>query len=124
MRATARRIRSTGLVAALAVAVAGCASRPAAVRRPVDIPSRFSATGAAAVSTIVDDFERTRPDQAANVALEVTDSTHRMFEEHDLYRVAEGIKTNIRGGRTPGVPADGHRAHPTTTQLRPARLAR
>lgn len=39
----------------------------------------------------------TTPDQAARVALEVTDSTHRMFEEHDLYRVAEGIKTNVRG---------------------------
>jgi multidrug efflux pump subunit AcrB len=36
-------------------------------------------------------------DQAARVARAVTDSTARMFEEHDLYRVAEGIKTNVRG---------------------------
>ena len=39
----------------------------------------------------------TTPRQAAKVALEITDSTHRMFEEHDLFRVAEGIKTNVRG---------------------------
>ena len=39
----------------------------------------------------------TTPDQAARVAEEVTDSTHSMFEEHNLYRVAEGIKTNVRG---------------------------
>lgn len=37
------------------------------------------------------------PDQAARVANEVTESTHRMFEEHNLYRFAEGIKTNVRG---------------------------
>src|SRR5690606_6016014 len=36
-------------------------------------------------------------DQAAKVANEITESTHRMFEEHDLYKVAEGIKTNVRG---------------------------
>ncbi len=36
-------------------------------------------------------------DQAAKVANEVTASTQRMFEEHELYRVAEGIKTNVRG---------------------------
>jgi multidrug efflux pump subunit AcrB len=36
-------------------------------------------------------------DQAGRVAAEVTNSTHRMFEEHDLHRVAEGIKTNVRG---------------------------
>ena len=36
-------------------------------------------------------------DQAARIANEVTESTHRMFEEHDLFRVAEGIKTNVRG---------------------------
>lgn len=35
--------------------------------------------------------------QAAAVANEITNSTHRMFEEHDLFRVAEGIKTNVRG---------------------------
>jgi len=39
----------------------------------------------------------TTPDQAAEVAIEITESTRRMFEEHDLYRVAEGIKTNVRG---------------------------
>ncbi|SHG07550.1 Multidrug efflux pump subunit AcrB [Fodinibius roseus] len=39
----------------------------------------------------------TTPDQAAKVANEITNSTHRMFEEHDLYRVADGIKTNVRG---------------------------
>jgi multidrug efflux pump subunit AcrB len=36
-------------------------------------------------------------DQAAKVAEAVTQSTQRMFDEHDLYRVAEGIKTNVRG---------------------------
>jgi multidrug efflux pump subunit AcrB len=40
----------------------------------------------------------TTPDQAARVAAEVTASTQRMFEEHNLYEVAEGIKTNVRGG--------------------------
>ena len=40
----------------------------------------------------------TTRDQAARVAYEVTESTHRMFEAHNLYRVAEGIKTNVRGG--------------------------
>jgi len=39
----------------------------------------------------------TTPDQAARVAVEVTESTHRMFERHDLYKAAEGIKTNVRG---------------------------
>ena len=34
--------------------------------------------------------------QAAAVAKEVTSATQRMFEEHDLYRAAEGIKTNVR----------------------------
>lgn len=38
----------------------------------------------------------TTPDQAARVAAEVTESSMRMFEEHDLYRVAEGVKTNVR----------------------------
>lgn len=37
------------------------------------------------------------PEQAAEVAMEITHSTHRMFEEHDLHLVAEGIKTNVRG---------------------------
>ena len=35
--------------------------------------------------------------QAAKVAEDVTASTRRMFDEHDLYKVAEGIKTNVRG---------------------------
>ncbi|MBC2607868.1 efflux RND transporter permease subunit [Pelagicoccus albus] len=38
------------------------------------------------------------PDQAARVAREITESTQRMFEEHNLYEAAEGVKTNIRGG--------------------------
>lgn len=41
--------------------------------------------------------EGTTPDQAAKVANEITESTLRMFKEHDLYRVAEGVKTNVRG---------------------------
>jgi len=40
----------------------------------------------------------TTPDQAARVAGEVTAATRRMFDEHDLYEVAEGVKTNVRGG--------------------------
>ncbi|MGM0575706.1 MAG: efflux RND transporter permease subunit [Myxococcota bacterium] len=39
----------------------------------------------------------TTPAQAARVAEEITDATRRMFEEHDLDRVAEGVKTNVRG---------------------------
>jgi len=39
----------------------------------------------------------TTPAQAAGVAEEITNSTYRMFEEHDLFEVAEGIKTNVRG---------------------------
>ncbi|ASV29310.1 efflux RND transporter permease subunit [Maribacter cobaltidurans] len=39
----------------------------------------------------------TTPDQAAKVANEISDATQRMFEEHNLYEVAEGIKTNVRG---------------------------
>lgn len=35
--------------------------------------------------------------QAAIVANNITDATHRMFEENNLYEVAEGIKTNVRG---------------------------
>lgn len=41
----------------------------------------------------------TTPDQATRVADEITASTSRMFEEHELWRVAEGIKTNVRGER-------------------------
>lgn len=39
----------------------------------------------------------TTPDQAAKVARQITESTHHMFEVHDLHFVAEGIKTNVRG---------------------------
>lgn len=39
----------------------------------------------------------TTTDQAAAVAEDVTAATRRMFEEHNLYEVAEGIKTNVRG---------------------------
>ncbi len=39
----------------------------------------------------------TTPAQAGKVATEITDSTRKMFDEHDLYRVADGIKTNVRG---------------------------
>ncbi len=35
--------------------------------------------------------------QAEEVAEEITQATRRMFDEHNLYEVAEGIKTNIRG---------------------------
>ncbi|MDX1671824.1 MAG: efflux RND transporter permease subunit [Balneolaceae bacterium] len=39
----------------------------------------------------------TTPQQAAKVAEEITDATFRMFEEHNLFEVADGIKTNVRG---------------------------
>jgi len=39
----------------------------------------------------------TTPDQAARVAEEVTNATQKMFDEHNLYEVAKGIKTNVRG---------------------------
>lgn len=39
----------------------------------------------------------TTPLQAAKVAEEITRSTQEMFEKHNLYEVAEGIKTNVRG---------------------------
>ena len=39
----------------------------------------------------------TTPDQAAKIATEITDSTRKMFDEYNLYEVAEGIKTNVRG---------------------------
>ena len=39
----------------------------------------------------------TTPLQAAKVAEEITESTRQMFEKHNLYEVAEGIKTNVRG---------------------------
>lgn len=39
----------------------------------------------------------TTTDQAAKVANQISNSTQRMFDEHNLYEVAEGIKTNVRG---------------------------
>lgn len=39
----------------------------------------------------------TTTQQAAKVAEEVTASTKKMFEKHNLYEVAEGVKTNVRG---------------------------
>ncbi|MEM7682143.1 MAG: efflux RND transporter permease subunit [Planctomycetota bacterium] len=40
----------------------------------------------------------TTPDQAAEIALAVTEASLQMFERHNLDQVAEGIKTNVRGG--------------------------
>lgn len=39
----------------------------------------------------------TTPEQAAKFAGEITQSTLRMFEKHNLWEVAEGVKTNVRG---------------------------
>ena len=39
----------------------------------------------------------TTQDQSAEIARVVTEASLRMFEEHNLYEVAEGIKTNVRG---------------------------
>ena len=39
----------------------------------------------------------TTPAQAAKIANTVTKASLEMFEEHNLYEVAEGIKTNVRG---------------------------
>ncbi|MFP4506592.1 MAG: efflux RND transporter permease subunit [Cyclobacteriaceae bacterium] len=39
----------------------------------------------------------TTPDQAIVIANRITESTLRMFEENNLYEVAEGVKTNVRG---------------------------
>ncbi|MFW5726768.1 MAG: efflux RND transporter permease subunit, partial [bacterium] len=39
----------------------------------------------------------TTPDQAIIIANRITESTLRMFEENNLYEVAEGVKTNVRG---------------------------
>ncbi|EMI18484.1 multidrug resistance protein, AcrB/AcrD/AcrF family protein [Rhodopirellula maiorica SM1] len=39
----------------------------------------------------------TTQDQAAEIADAVTRASLRMFDEHNLYEVAEGIKTNVRG---------------------------
>ena len=38
----------------------------------------------------------TTRDQSAKVANEITEATHRMFQEHALHEQAEGIKTNVR----------------------------
>lgn len=38
--------------------------------------------------------------RAGEVAMAITESTHRMFEEHDLDEQAEGIKTNVWGDRS------------------------
>jgi len=39
----------------------------------------------------------TTPDQAAKVANDITTSTRQMFDEYNLFEVAEGVKTNVRG---------------------------
>jgi len=39
----------------------------------------------------------TTNDQAAKIAKEITTNTRNMFETHNLYEVAEGVKTNVRG---------------------------
>ncbi|MGK7396110.1 MAG: efflux RND transporter permease subunit [Candidatus Cyclobacteriaceae bacterium M3_2C_046] len=39
----------------------------------------------------------TTPDQAAEVAMQITRSTLDMFDKHELFEVAEGVKTNVRG---------------------------
>jgi len=39
----------------------------------------------------------TTPEQAGDVAERIADATHRMFDEQNLDRVAEGIKANVRG---------------------------
>jgi len=39
----------------------------------------------------------TTPDQAAAMVTKIADATHRMFEENDLHRMADGIKANVRG---------------------------
>jgi multidrug efflux pump subunit AcrB len=41
--------------------------------------------------------EGTTTMQAAKVAEEITNSTFEMFEEYNLFEVAEGVKTNVRG---------------------------
>ena len=40
----------------------------------------------------------TTPEQAAQVANDITAATRRMFDEHGLDEAAEGIKTNVRRG--------------------------
>ncbi len=41
--------------------------------------------------------EGTTTPQAAKVAEEITNSTFEMFEKHNLFEAAEGVKTNVRG---------------------------
>jgi multidrug efflux pump subunit AcrB len=36
-------------------------------------------------------------DVSADMAFQITEATHRMFEDNNLYEAAEGIKTNVRG---------------------------
>jgi len=36
-------------------------------------------------------------DVAADMAAQITNATHQMFEDNNLYEAAEGIKTNVRG---------------------------
>lgn len=38
----------------------------------------------------------TTPEQAARIARQITQSSFEMFDKHNLYEVAEGIKTNVR----------------------------
>lgn len=39
----------------------------------------------------------TTQEQAAKVAEDITNATYSMFIKHDLFKVADGIKTNVRG---------------------------
>ncbi|WP_417462175.1 efflux RND transporter permease subunit [Kordiimonas sp.] len=39
----------------------------------------------------------TTPEQAGKMALALTAATRKMYDEHNLHEVAEGIKTNVRG---------------------------
>ncbi len=38
----------------------------------------------------------TTPEQAAKIAQQITESSFEMFDKHNLYEVADGIKTNVR----------------------------
>lgn len=40
----------------------------------------------------------TTPKQSAKTAEAITESTQKMFDDHDLHRVADGVKTNVWGG--------------------------
>ena len=39
----------------------------------------------------------TTPEQAGKVASEIADNTYDMFQKHNLFEVADGIKANVRG---------------------------